>query len=133
MVELFTLVLSLVLGILLARLGTHTHPLLDNQLSGKLFILLLRCTQGLTSLGAEVDLNPGIISRILNPLFGYKNFLNSLRKNKKGIPCKNNIYIYIYIYLYSEIIIKKNGRGNLAFKLKGMTVNLPGLDPFSGT
>jgi len=129
MVEPFTLVLSLVLGILQARLGTHTHPLLGNQLSGKLFILLLRCAQGLTGLGAKVGLNLGIISGIVDPLFGYKNFLDSLHKNNKGIPCKKKKFIYIY----SEIIIKKNGKGNLAFKLKGMTVNLPGLDPFSGT
>jgi len=33
---------------------------------------------------------------LLDPLFGYKNFLDSLYKNNKRIPCK---YIYIYIYV----------------------------------
>ena len=69
-----------------------------------LFILLLRCTQGLVGLGTEVSLNLGIIPGILDPLLSYKNLLDSLRKNNKGIPYKK-------IYMYDEIIIIKKWEG----------------------
>ena len=56
----------------------------------------------------EVGLNLGIISGVLDPLLDYKNFLDNLCQNNKGIPCK-----YIYIYTYNEIvIIKQTVRAN---------------------
>ena len=105
MVKPFTLVFSLVLGTLQACLGTQTRPLLGNQLTGKLFIFLFKCAQGLVGLGVEFGLNPGIIPGVLDPLLGYKNFLDSLCKNNKGIPY--NIYIYIYIYICMYVCIMK--------------------------
>ena len=51
--------------------------------------------QGLVGLGTEVSLNLGIIPGVLDPLLSYKNLLDSLHKNNKGIPYK--IYIYIYV------------------------------------
>ena len=53
--------------------------------------------QGLVGLGTEVSLNLGIIPGVLDPLLSYKNLLDSLHKNNKGIPYKKKIYIYIYI------------------------------------
>ena len=105
MVEPFTLVLCLVLGILQARLDTQTCPLLGNHLTSKLFVFLFRCAQGLVGLGVEVGLDPSIILGVFDPLLNYKNFPDSLRKNNKRIRCKKNKY------MYNEIIIIKQMEG----------------------
>ena len=78
------LVLNLVLDVLQACLGIQTHPLLSNQLTGKLFIFLFKCAQCLVGLGVEVGLNLSIIPSVLDPLIGYKNFLDSLCKKQQG-------------------------------------------------
>ena len=78
------LVIGLVLGILQAHLGTQTHPFLSNQLTGKLFIFLFKSAQCLVGLDMEVGLNLSIIPSVLDPLIGYKNFLDSLCKKQQG-------------------------------------------------
>ena len=70
--------LTLVLGILQARLGTQTRPFLSNQLAGELLVLLFSCTQGLVGLGAKVSLDPGFVPGVIDPFIGHKNFLDSL-------------------------------------------------------
>ena len=82
------LVFSLVLGALKIDLSTLPCPLIGHQLLCNLLIFLLRCTQGLVSLGAEVSLNPDLIPGILDPLLSYKNLLDSLHINNKGEPLK---------------------------------------------
>ena len=79
------MVFSLVLGAFKTGLDTLLCPLLGRQLHCKLVILFLRCAQGLVSLGAEVSLNPDLISGVLDPFLSYKNLLDSLYVNNKGV------------------------------------------------
>ena len=87
-IELFVLIFSLVRDILQPSLSAPPRPLLNNQLGGQLLVFLLHGSQGLIGLGAVVGLNPSLIPGILDPFFNYKNLLNNLHKNDKGIPCK---------------------------------------------
>lgn len=54
MIELFTLILSLVLGIFQTGLSALPRPLLHGQLSDKFLVFLLSGSQGLVVLGMEV-------------------------------------------------------------------------------
>ena len=102
-IELFTLIFSLVLGILQPSLNAPPRPLLSSQLNGLLLVFLLHGSEGLVGLGAKVGLNPGLIPSVLNLFLSYKNLLSNLHKNEKGIPCKKR---------KKE---KKNGKGTIAF------------------
>ena len=88
-IELFGLIFSLVRDILQPSLSAPPRPLLNSQLGGQLLVFLLHGSQGLVGLGAEVGLNPSLISGVLDAFFIYKNLLDNLHKNDKGIPCKN--------------------------------------------
>ena len=87
-IELFALIFSLVRDILQPSLSAPPRPLLNSQLAGQLLVFLLHGSQGLVGLGAEVGLNPSLILGVLDPFFIYKNLLENLHKNDKGIPCK---------------------------------------------
>ena len=51
-------------------------------------VLLLYGSQSLVGFGAEVGLNLGLVPGVLDAFLNYKNLLDSLHKNDKGIPCK---------------------------------------------
>ena len=85
MIELFTLVFSLALGILKAGLSTPPCPFLDCQLGSKLLILLLGSAQSLIGLGAKVGLNLNFIPSILDSFFSHEDLLDSLHIGNKGV------------------------------------------------
>ena len=82
-IEHFTLILSLVLGIFQTGLSTFLRPLLRGQFSGEPLDLLLVTSQGLVGLNTEVGLNLSLVPSILDLLLGHKNLLDSLHINSK--------------------------------------------------
>ena len=85
MVKPFALVLNLVLSAFKTGLGTLPCPFLSHRLHCMLLILLFKCAQGLVSLDVEIGLNSDLILGVFNPFFSYKNLLDSLHINNKGV------------------------------------------------
>ena len=84
-IELPTLVLNLVLGILQASLSTLSRSILGSQLSGKFLTLLFGGAQGPVGLNMEIGLSLSFISGIFDPLLCHRNLLNSLHMDNKEV------------------------------------------------
>ena len=91
MIELFALILSLDLGIFQTSLNTLSHPILRSLLHVELLVFLLSDSQGPVGLGTEVGLNSSLILGILDPFLSYKNLLDSLHINNRGVREKKKI------------------------------------------
>ena len=81
----FVLLLSLVLGILQADLGSISLLLLNCQLHRDLLILLLSGAQGLVGLSAKVGLNPSLILGVPHPFLCCKHLLDGLHRNDRRV------------------------------------------------
>ena len=115
--ELLTLLLNLVLGILEAGLSASSLPLLYRQLCGQLLVLLLCCTQGLVGLDSKVSLDPSFVAGV---------FPHSSATNTSWMA---------YAKTTREFYVKRKMRGekdNLT-QQPSMTKSLPRPSPSSGT